>query len=615
MSFQYIPYIWPLTASALFSISLAIYAWKRRSVKGAGAFIWCMIFVTTWTAANALEMSGTDLPTKLFWANMQYIAYGYSPFTWLVLVMQFTGYDEWIRNKRVFWLAILPAVTVLLLFTDHYHGLMRHNVYLDYNGAFPVIAKDYGIPLYISGFYFHLLNLCSIILLIRAVFIKNTVYKRQAAALLAGLGLIALPNLFYIWGLSPVERFDITPLFFVPAGLIITWGIFRYRLFDVIPVARATVIEAMEDGVMVLDLQDRVLDINPAMENIIGLKSVEVLANPVQEVCRSIPELSEAYLDRSISHFEFNSSGPEGNTTIYDQRTEEKNLHTSLSSGRKGEGGGEEALSQTPRLYEAYFSPLKDQSGDLIGRFVLIYDITERKIAQQETMRRQWMEAVIEERERMTRDLHDNLGQVLGFINLQAQGIKTELLNAGVEITSDKLSRLVDVTQSAHHEIRQYIHHARKSAELEKDFISALQKEIKQFEDRTDINVTIDFEGDINWEGLRPDIRLHILNIVREALNNTRKHAGADIVKITFAAKSDWIFVIVEDDGRGFDAEKIGHGDNKKYGLNIMRERAVEIGALINIQSSPEEGTRVELRVPLKSTGGDLNERKYSAGG
>ena len=592
MNFQYIPYIWPLMASALTSLFLAIYAWKRRSVKGAGAFIWCMVFVTIWTVANALEMSGTDLPTKLFWANVQFISYGYAPFTWLVLVMQFTGYDEWIRNKRVFWLAVLPAVTVLLLFTDHYHGLMRHNISLDYDGAFPVVAKDFGIPLYISGVYYHLLNLCSVILLIKAVFIKNTVYKRQAAALLAGLALIVLPSLMYVWGLSPVERFDITPLFFVPSGLIITWGIFRYRLFDVIPVARATVIETMEEGVMVLDLQDRVLDFNPSLERITGLPPAQAVGKPVQEVCRSVPELAEACLDPDMSHIELSLQSPPGGKT------------------------GGEGLAGTPGTwtYEAFFSPLKDKEGNLLGRLVLIYDITERKTAQRELLRRQWKEAVLEERERMARDLHDNLGQVLGFINLQAQGIQTELSNAGVQITSDKISRLVDVTQGAHDEIRRYIHLARKTAEMEKDFLRALKKEIELFKKQTEINVSAAFADGISWEDLRPQSRLHFLYIVREALNNIRKHAGAGNVKLSFTAGQNVIDARVEDDGRGFDITGNRNSEEEKYGLDIMRERAAEIGARIDIQSSPGEGTRIQLQIPLEDTGGDLFERENNAG-
>ena len=75
MRYQYIPYIWPLMLSAFVPLSLGIYAYIRhRNAKGAKSFIASMLVVTVWSGANALEMSGSDLQTKLFWANMQYFA-------------------------------------------------------------------------------------------------------------------------------------------------------------------------------------------------------------------------------------------------------------------------------------------------------------------------------------------------------------------------------------------------------------------------------------------------------------------------------------------------------------------------------------------------------------
>jgi len=95
MQFQYISYIWLLIASAFTSVFLGIYALlRRRSAKGAINFILSMVALTIWSSANALEMSATEFYTKLFWANVQYFAYCYSPVTLLALCMEFTGYDR-----------------------------------------------------------------------------------------------------------------------------------------------------------------------------------------------------------------------------------------------------------------------------------------------------------------------------------------------------------------------------------------------------------------------------------------------------------------------------------------------------------------------------------------
>jgi len=530
-----------------------------------------MVVVTIWSAGNAMEMSGTDFEAKLFWANMQYIAYCYSPVTLVALTMQFTGYNQWITTKKVLGLAILPTIIIILVWTDPMHGLVRHGMHMDYSGSFPVIAKNYGPVFFIHALYSHSMNVFAWILLIRTVFFKKSLYRKQAAAVLCGLSLIMLPNILYILGLSPVQRFDITPVFFGPAGLIIAWGIFRYKLLDVIPVARATVIESMDAGVMVLDLQNRVLDINPAFEKIVALPASRVLSRKIEEVCSKIPELLNACKDKNKAHSEFSIR-----------------------------------VNELSRVYEVLLSPLTDTKGVLIGRLIVTYDVTERKQVQQEYMKQQRKLAANEERENLARDMHDNLGQVLGFINLQAQGIRQELSNAGVEIVLPKLDRLVKVTQSAQQEIREYIRNTRSSAAIENNFSTALTKAIINFEEQTGLMIELDMPKGFTGEELEFNVRFNSLNIVKEALNNIWKHAEAEHVKIAFSFDGSQLCATVEDDGKGFDIVRNNHGTKTKFGLDIMQERAAKIGAQIEIQTALGQGTKVNLCVPLKEGGGKI---------
>lgn len=128
MQYQFHTYLMPLILSALVTLSLGIYAlFKRRNVQGAGVFAISMFVVTIWSAGNALEMAGLNLATKLFWANIQYFAYCYSPVALLALCMQFTGFERWVGNKKIWWLAILPTIIFFLVWTDPAHGLMRYN--------------------------------------------------------------------------------------------------------------------------------------------------------------------------------------------------------------------------------------------------------------------------------------------------------------------------------------------------------------------------------------------------------------------------------------------------------------------------------------------------------
>jgi PAS domain S-box-containing protein len=435
---------------------------------------------------------------------------------------------------------------------------------MDYSGSFPVIAKKYGPIFYMHALYSHFLNIAAWVLLIKAVFFKNTVYRKQAIALLFGLSLIVLPNIIYVLGLSPIKRFDITPLFFGPAGLIIAWGIFRYKLFDVIPVARAAVIENMDAGVMVLDLQNRVLDINPALRKIVDYTIPKIATGTIEEVCGKIPELLGPCTDRSITHSEF----------------------VTYKVG-------------VQLVYEAFLSPLTDHKGILIGRLVVTNDITKKKQEEQKDLKQQWKLAVIEERERLARDLHDNLGQVLGFINLQAQGIRQELINADVDIVSNKLDKLVTVSQSAHNDIREYIRNARNTYAVEKDFMTELAKDIMRFEEQSGLKVKLNIPRGFTGEKLKLNIRVNLLNIIKEALNNIRKHAEANNVKISFSIAQEQLSISIEDDGKGFDVYQNNSITKTKFGLSIMQERALEIGAQIDIKSELGKGSRIAFSMHM----------------
>jgi len=159
---------------------------------------------------------------------------------------------------------------------------------------------------------------------------------------------------------------------------------------------------------------------------------------------------------------------------------------------------------------------------------------------------------------------------------------------------------LINVSQEAHNDIREYIRSIRSTEALEKDFMGGLLKDINSFEEHSGLKVKLDIPSGFTGDGLRPVIRINILNIVREALNNIRKHAEADNVYIGFKASKEQLCVTVEDDGKGFD---IGADLTNRYGLSIMRERASEISAKVDLKSEPMKGCHISLTVPLDGEG------------
>ena len=545
---------------------------KRRNAKGAVSFILSMFILTVWSSGNALEMLGADFTTKLFWSNVQYFAYCYSPVTLLALCMEYTGFNSWVKNKKILYLYIIPTIVIALVWTDGFHGLIRHNMRLDFSGLFPVIVKEYGPVFYVHAAYSYLLDFFAWALLVNAAYFKTSFYRKQAFSLLMGLSIILFSNMIYVFDLIPSYRFDVTPVFFGPAGLVAAWGLFRYKLFEIVPVAWAKVLRVMDTGLMIIDMRGRILDANPSFERVAGFNHSDIMAKPVAEVCGDIPELAEACMDRNTVHSEF---------SVY--------------------------TGDVRKTYEAIFSPLSTDQGVTICRLVIIHDVTEKKQAQEMLLKQQWQLAVNEEREKMARDLHDNLGQVFGFINLQSQGIRQELKNLGVDTVTSRLDRLVDATQSAHTELREYIRSIRDPAYSEKDFLTALEKDIADFESQTGLMVKQNIPAGFNGEIITPGIRIQILSIIKEALNNIRKHAEAQNVEFTLSLGQETVCVVVQDDGKGFNSMPAQNPVKTRFGLDIMRERAAEIGGTLKIESAQGKGCRIILNVPMEKED-DRNE-------
>jgi len=546
MKYVYVPIIWPLFFSGFITLSLGIFALlKHKKAKGAVSFAISMFIVTIWSIPNLLEMSATTLSLKLFWANIQYIAYSFSPVSLLILCKIVTSYHNRINKKHIIWLSIIPCITLVLVWTNQWHGLIRYDIHMDHSGTFPVIAKKYGSWFYIHAIYSHCTNLSAVIILLRTIFTKKSIFRKQAFQLLIGTCLIIVPNLIYISGISPL-KYDLTPVFFAPAGVVILWSIFHNRMFELVPLARATVIEAMEAGTLVINMNHRVIDMNQAFKKIANISMSQYYLVSIDEVCKNIPELVRIITDDTISHADFTITG-EGQL----------------------------------KVYEILLTPLHDKKGYYLGRLAVIYDITEKKQAQQEFLKQQWQLAVIEERERMTRDLHDNLGQVLGFINFQAQGIRQELINKGIDLVSDKMEQLIKVVQQAHGDVREYISNARTSVNSERDFTSSLKNDISNFVLQTCLNVKLQIPDEPVEKEFSSTVMVNIQNMIHEAMNNIRKHAQASEVQISFNMKEDHMLVTIADNGKGFEDVKNEPFVKTHYGLDIMRERATLIGGSV----------------------------------
>jgi PAS domain S-box-containing protein len=561
MHFQYIPYLWLLGTSFVILMFLAVSSLRYKPSAGAKAFSMCMLNFAFWTFCNALEMAGTDLTTKLFWANMQYFSYTTINVFWLYAVLQFTGNKKWTQPKRILPLFIIPAILVLLVWTDPYHGLIRRGFSLDYSGLFPVIKKSYGPLYWIHPIYGYSIVLISIIVIARAVFVHRSIYRMQALALLISPIISIVPSILYVFSLSPVKGFDITPVFFGVSGMFAAIGLFRYQLFALEPIARDIAVDNMTVGMLVVDTHETVIDANPEAVELLSLEKKDMIGVGIQTALDAIGVESEAL--------------SEGKRTVAQVQNERE--------------------KKTP-YYEIQRLPVYNQKHIRAGTVFLIQDVTEIRRAQEQIVNQSMELAASKERERLSRDLHDNLGQVLGFINVQAQGIRNELSDAAVSVASEEIQELIEATQSAHEEIRNYIQHARRESET---FEKSLSDLVRKFESQAHVRVTLQMGEDIPWQSIPSRSKENLLFIVKEALSNVRKHAEASHVFIEMNVREHLLSIAIQDNGKGFDSDACGEALETHFGLKIMKERAELIKARFFLNSALGKGCRIFLEMPL----------------
>jgi PAS domain S-box-containing protein len=237
----------------------------------------------------------------------------------------------------------------------------------------------------------------------------------------------------------------------------------------------------------------------------------------------------------------------------------------------------------------------------------VVRDITERKRAEEalhqtqiQVIEQQRTVATFEERERMARELHDGIGQILGYVNVQAQAAQTLLGKNQLEAAQKNLDGLVQAAQDAHANLRHYILGLRDSTSLQRNFYQALQAYLDSFKQAWGVETIFSPpQGDLPV--LPAAVEDQLLHIVQEALVNIRKHAEARRVEVLISLQAGEMALIISDDGHGFDPQAAPGTGKEHFGLSIMRERAGQVGGRLEIRSVIGRGTQVLVHVPTIS--------------
>ncbi|HKF38858.1 MAG TPA: histidine kinase N-terminal 7TM domain-containing protein, partial [Ktedonobacteraceae bacterium] len=271
------------------------------------------------------------------------------PAAWFAFALQYTGHSRWLTRQMVVLLAIVPLITLLLVWTNTMYGLISSNNSLDSTAPFAALVSTPGAWFWVFLVYAYTLFLLGALVIgsfIRTLMRSTSIYRGQVIALLIAVIAPWVGNAINVFGPRPLSLFDPTPLAFTVSGLAVAWSLFHYRMLDLAPVARNTVIESMSDALMVLDRLNRITDLNPAAQRLLGRPLSDLIGQPAAQVASAWSDQTELFRGATEAH-------------------EEIVL----------------AVDGMQRSFDLRISPLTDQRGNLAGRLIVLRDITERKEA------------------------------------------------------------------------------------------------------------------------------------------------------------------------------------------------------------------------------------------
>lgn len=237
-------------------------------------------------------------------------------------------------------------------------------------------------------------------------------------------------------------------------------------------------------------------------------------------------------------------------------------------------------------------------------------EMFQREAAQDQLLQKQGAVAAFEERERLARELHDGIGQTLGFINLQAETARALIEQEKKDGATTILARLAEVAQEAHGDLRGYIKKLKSEMPTATEgFFSALERYCQNLRQAYLFNVTLLFPNNLPDPLASAQVETHLTYIIREALSNARRYSGQNRASVMVEADEDTVQVVIEDKGVGITDQYAGpeRRTRERFGLRIMRERVNEMGGTLSIESEAGKGTRVIVRLPRNLSVGALS--------
>lgn len=386
---QYTAYLVLAPLAAIISVGVLLHALRYRASRNMPALSWLMFAVLGWLTCNIFELVMPTEAATLFWAKLSYLFVVSTPLIWARFALRYTNQYKWLTASRFAWFCIIPLITLILVFTNEWHHLMwRAYTFFPVKRLLAIQILRYGAWFWVNIFQDYLLVFLGTGLIIRQSFKSYSLYRQQSIWLVIGSLIPLVGNVMYIFRLIPGLVQDYTSVTFALAGVSFYIGMTRHQLFDIQPIARDAVIDSMSDAMFTLDIENRIIDVNPAALAIMEMEANAILGQRAAQVFSPWNGMVEQFKD-----------------TL--------EVQTDIAA--------EYQLQE--HHYDLRILPLYDRRNTVTGRLIVVRDITDRKATEVALRERTTELEILNEQlnafaHTVAHDIKDPLGGVVALSTL-----------------------------------------------------------------------------------------------------------------------------------------------------------------------------------------------------
>jgi len=508
--------------------------------------------VVIWSVAVMLRLSVTTVPGERTWHNVRFIGPAFGTVGYFLFTAAYTNQDGWFERWRLGGLLVVPVLTTALVWTNPQHMLVRASVQSAEADPFAMTYTP-GLWFFVHTFYSYALLLVGTAWLVQQFleYRSHVFFRGQITGVLFGVLVVLTANALFNLGVTTV---DWSPVAGALAAIIFGFAASEYRFLDVVPLARETVVENMDAGMLVTDSSGEIIDANGSAAEMLGADAAALIGTPLDEVLVT------------------------GEAT-----TEEVLSATSDPKTVRAEGG---------QYYEITASPISTPSDERIGQVITFSEVTERVRRQQRLQeQKRSLERQNDRLDNFTsvvsHDLRSPLGVAKGRLELARETCDSEDLDEA----ADALDRMAEL-------IEDLLTLAREGEAVDDLELVKLADVVEQCWRTVETgDATLVTETDRSVRANPTRLRQLLENLVRNAV----EHGGADTT-VTVGEMDDGFYVA--NDGPGIPGDRRDDVFDPGYstteegtglGLNIVQEIASAHGWDVRVTDSDAGGARFEV--------------------